>query len=96
MPIIRGDDGCYIVIKRRCGIEFYDHQNIGYYIDSEMVASDEYDIAIFKFDVTYLECTDAINETKREEIVSKVVELCKKGRIRVRLFEPNSGSPSGN
>ena len=56
-----------------------------YEINSEMVASDEYDFAVYASDVLAAERRE-VTGSEKDEVISRVIALCKKGRIRIRIF----------
>jgi hypothetical protein len=37
----------YIVLKSRCGLEYYDQSGIGFFADTELCAGSDYDCAIY-------------------------------------------------
>ena len=44
---VRGENGEFLALLRRGGIEYVTSTGISYYIDSEMVSSDECDFVIY-------------------------------------------------
>jgi len=56
-----------------------------YRINSEMVISDEYQIAVYASDVLAAGGR-VVTGPERDDVISRVIALCEKGRIRIRLF----------
>jgi hypothetical protein len=87
MPLIRDDDGGYLEIRGRGFLYYYSAEGRGYQVNSEMVASNEYDIAVYATDVSLVHEPGQVTEPERVEVVSRVRKLCEKGNIRIRVFE---------
>ncbi len=77
----------YILIKGRCGLEYYDENGIKYDIDSEMCISDEYNYAIYADSISLegklllLLCVE-----EKEKIIDRVLLLCKKKKMKPKVF----------
>lgn len=88
MPIIKDKivEDC-IVIKGRSGIEYFDGNNNKYFIDSEMVVSEDYDIAIYPESLMQIDENNTTSEVKnKNRILERIDELCKQGHIKSRFF----------
>lgn len=87
MPLIRDDDGGYLEIRGRGFLYYYSAEGRGYQVNSEMVASDEYDIAVYASDVALIGERTQVTKPERVEVISRVRKLCEKGHVRIRVFE---------
>lgn len=87
MPLIPDDDGGRLEIRGRGFVFYYDASGRGYQVNSEMVASGEYDIAINASDVELIADGTAVTGRERDEVIEHVRKLCEKGRVRIRVFE---------
>jgi hypothetical protein len=87
MPLIRDDDGGYLEIRGRGLLYWYNAEGRGYQIDSEMVASVEYDIAVYPSDVTLMGEGKPASQAERVEVLTRMRKLCEKGHVRIREFE---------
>ena len=86
MPMIYDDDGTEcLTIKGRAGMQYETANGDTYEINSEMVASDEYDIAVYASDVV-ANGGRVVTGSEKDEVISRVIALCEKGRIRIRVF----------
>jgi hypothetical protein len=52
-----------------------------------MVASDEYDIAIYASDIVPIGEDIQVTEAEKAEVISRVKRLCEKGKVKIRIFE---------
>jgi hypothetical protein len=86
MPIIHDDAGGYLEIRGRGFVHYYTADGRGYHVNSEMVASGDYDIAIYASDITSMGEGTPVTESERAEVISRVVDLCEKGRVRIKVF----------
>jgi hypothetical protein len=87
MPLIRDDDGGYLEIRGRGFVYYHSALGQGYQVNSEMVASDDYDIAVYASDVTLIDGRTQVAEPERAEVISRVKKLCERGHIRIRVFD---------
>jgi len=87
MPLIQDDDGGRLEIRGRGFIYYYNAQGRGYRVNSEMVASDEYDIAVNASDVELIGEGTQITGLEKDEVLSRVRKLCERGRVRIKIFE---------
>jgi hypothetical protein len=87
MPLIQDDDGGRLEIRGRGFVYYYNAQGRGYQVNSEMVASDEYDIAINASDVELIAEGTQVTGPEKDEVISRVRKLCEKGKVRIRVFE---------
>ncbi|MGC4093717.1 MAG: hypothetical protein QM756_38615 [Polyangiaceae bacterium] len=87
MPLIRDDDGAWLEIRGRGALCYFSPEGKGYEVNSEMVASDEYDIAVYASDVVLAGTRTQLTGVERGEVISRVRKLCEKGRVRIRVFE---------
>ena len=86
MPLVRDDDGSYLEIRGRGFIYYYDAEGRGYQVNSEMVATDEYDIAVYASDVVLVGEKEQVADPEKGEVISRVKMLCEKGHVRIRIF----------
>ncbi len=75
----------YILIKGRCGLEYYDENGIKYNIDSEMCVSDEYNYAIY-VDSILLDGKLLSHVEEKEKIIDRVLFLCKEKKMKPKVF----------
>ena len=87
MPMIYDDDasGC-LTIKGRAGMQYERDDGEIYSINSEMVVSDEYHIAVHASADVLANGGRVVTGPEKEEVISRVIALCEKGGIRIRLF----------
>jgi len=57
-----------------------------YEINSEMVVSDEYQIAVYASADVLANGGRVVTGSEKDEVISRVIALCEKGRIGIRLF----------
>ena len=88
MPIIKDEIAeDYIVIKGRSGIEYFDANNNEYFIDSEMVVSEDYDIAIYPESLIQINKNNTTSEVKNKKLIlERICKLCRQGNIKSRSF----------
>jgi len=86
VPTISDSEGNKIVISGRSGIEFSTIQGYVYLIDSEMVISEEYNIAIYADNIEVLGGNSQLDEGQAERLIETVVLLCTQGGIRTKVF----------
>lgn len=79
----------YIVLKGRAGLEYYDEKGRGYFIDSEMIASDKYDYAIYIDSVVSLDNNLSPTKEIRHHIMKRVEYLCKVRNMKPWVFNDN-------
>lgn len=89
MPLIKGTNGDYLKIAGRSGMEYTDESGLKYFIDSEMVASEDYDIAVYLDSIVDDKSNPVIASNLRNKIVERVKILCTQGEIKIRLFHDN-------
>jgi hypothetical protein len=87
MPLIQDDDGGRLEIRGRGFVYYYNAEGRGYQVSSEMVASDEYSIAIYASDIELIGERTQVTGLEKEEVLSQVKKLCEKGRVRIKIFE---------
>lgn len=87
MSLIQDDDGGRLEIRGRGFVYYYSAQGRGYRVNSEMVASDEYDIAIYASDIVPIGEDIQVTEAEKAEVISRVKRLCEKGKVKIRIFE---------
>lgn len=87
MPLIRDPDGGYLEIKGRGLLRYYTAEGKGYEVNSEMVAADDYDIAVYASDITLIGERTQLTKPEKVEVISRVRRLCEKGHVRIRVFE---------
>jgi hypothetical protein len=80
----------YIILKGRSGLEYYDQNGEGYYIDSELCAGDEYDYAIYIDSVVSLAGHLCPDEKKIQQIICRVFYLCKERKMNPKIFHDNT------
>lgn len=84
--MIYEDDGAgCLTIKGRAGMHYERDNGDAYEINSEMVVSDEYDIAVYASDVR-ANGGRVVTGSEKDEVISRVIALCEKGRIRIKIF----------
>lgn len=72
MPLIKDNKiGDYIVITGRAGIEYFDPQGNKYFIDSELVDSSDYDIAIYPESLVQIKNNNITIEVNYKKIISR-------------------------
>ena len=86
MPMIYDDDGGCLTIKGRCGMHYDSANGSSYEINSEMVASNEYDIAVYASADVLANERRVVTGPEKAEVISRVKALCEKGRIIIRIF----------
>jgi len=86
MPTFRSDRGDYLIIKGRCGLEYFDELGIVFFIDGEMVVSKDYDFAVYADTINYLDSNQAVGDTIKASIIVKVQQLCAENNFRIQLF----------
>ncbi len=79
----------YIVLKGRCGLEYYDQNGQGYFIDSELYIDDEYDYAIYIDSIVSLHNHLPPDNIKILQIASRVLYLCKERKMNPKIFYDN-------
>jgi hypothetical protein len=79
----------YIVLKGRSGLEYYDQNGKGYFIDSEIYAGGEYDYAIYVDSIKSLGGDSPLEDKEIQKIISRVLYLCKERKMRPKVFHDN-------
>jgi len=87
MPLIRDDDTAYLEIRGRGFLYYVSPDGKEYQVNSEMVGTDEYDIAVYASDITLVGERTQVSAQQRVEILSRIEKLCEKGSVRIRIFE---------
>jgi hypothetical protein len=80
-------DGARLEIRGRGFVYYYNAQGRGYQVSSEMVASDEYSIAIYALDVELIGDGMQVTGLEKDEVLSRVRKLCEKGNVRIKVFK---------
>jgi len=89
MPLIKGNKGDYLKITERAGMDYTDESGKNYFIDSEMVVSNEYDIAVYIDSVTDDQENLVKDQVIKDKIIERIKTLSKDGGIKIRLFHNN-------
>jgi hypothetical protein len=76
----------YIVLKGRCGLEYYDQNGKGYFVDSELYEGDEYDYAIYIDSVVSIGDNLRPNDKKTQQIIERVLYLCRERNMKPKIF----------
>ncbi len=86
MPLIKGNKGDYLKITGRAGMDYTDESGKNYFIDSEMVVSNEYDIAVYIDSVTDDQENLVKDQVIKDKIIERIKTLSRDGGIKIRLF----------
>lgn len=86
MPTIKDSNGDEIVISGRTGIQYTDRNGNVYFIDSEMVISNDYNIAIYENCIESLYGAPNLSDKEMKLVIEKVIQLCDQGGIRTKKF----------
>ena len=76
----------YIVLKGRCGLEYYDQNGNGYFLDSELYAGGEYDYAIYIDSIVSIGDNLHPNDKKKQQIIERVLYLCRERKMKPKIF----------
>ena len=87
MPLIHDDDGARLEIRGRGFLYYVSPEGKEYQVNSEMVGTEEYDIAAYASDITLVGQQTQVTAQERVEIMTRVRKLCDKGSVRIRIFE---------
>ena len=87
MPLIHDEDGGYLEVRGRGFVYYHSAQGKGYQVNSEMVGSEDYDIAVYASDVTLMDGRTRVAEPERIEVISRIKKLSVRGHIRIRVFD---------
>ncbi|MEO7779453.1 MAG: hypothetical protein ABIY63_18155 [Fibrobacteria bacterium] len=66
---------------------YYNAEGKGYQVNSEMVSSNEYDIAVYASDVVVVGEQTQVTNPERAEVITRVKKLCDQGNVKIRIFE---------
>jgi hypothetical protein len=87
MPTFRSDRGDCLIVKSRCGLEYFDENGVGFFIDGEMVVSDDYDFAVYADTINCLNNNQAVDDDAKASIMVKVQQLCSENNFKIRIFQ---------
>lgn len=90
MPLKTPQIEDYIILKGRAGIEYHETNGQVYFIDSEMVVSKEYDVALYIDGIVFLNNKKSQPDIKtRRIVINRVEKLCTEKGIKTRIFYDN-------
>jgi hypothetical protein len=79
----------YIVLKGRCGLEYYDQNGQGFFVDTELCAGSDYDYAIYIDSIVSLKNNLPPNKNNVPQIMSRILYLCKERKMKPQIFYDN-------
>jgi hypothetical protein len=80
----------YIVLKGRCGLEYYDQNGIGFFVDTELCAGSDYDYVIYIDSIVLLKDNLPINKENVPHIMDRILYLCKERKMKPKIFHDNN------
>jgi hypothetical protein len=79
----------YIVLKGRCGLEYYDQNGIGFFVDTELCAGSDYDYAVYIDSIVSLKNNLPPNKEIVLKIMDRILYLCKEKKMKPKIFNDN-------
>jgi len=90
MSLEKEKRGDYIILKGRAGVEYYETNVQGYFIYSEMIVSNEYDVALYIDGIVFINNKKSQPDIKTKRIVvNQVDKLCTERGMKTRIFYDN-------